>query len=95
MVLLYGTGIDDLASVKRTLKNLVDWQSLGLELGLLYTSLEIIEREQLGNITACKTKMLAAWLQQQDNVSKNGAPSWAVLKVALEEMGEGQLASDL
>ena len=90
VVLLY-TGIDDLASVKRVLKNLVDWQSLGLELGLLYTTLEIIEREQRGNITMCKTKMLAAWLQQQDNVCQNGVPSWSVLRTALEEIGERQL----
>ena len=33
VVLLY-TGIDDLADVKRLLKNVNDWQSLGLELGL-------------------------------------------------------------
>ena len=92
VVLLY-TGIDDLASVKRALKNLVDWQSLGLELGLLYTTLEIIEREQRGNITACKTKMLAAWLQQQDNVTENGVPSWMVLRRALKEIGENELAT--
>ena len=63
----------DQASVRRVLKNLVDWQSLGLELGLLYTTLEIIEREQRGNITML---MLAAWLQQQDN-GQNGVPSWS------------------
>ena len=77
---------------------MVSWQSLGLELGLLYTTLEIIEREQRGNITMCKIKMLAAWLQQQDNVSQNGVPSWSVLRTALEEIGErqlGQLASEL
>ena len=94
VVLLY-TGIDDLANVRRVLKNLVDWQSLGLELGLFYTTLEIVEREQRGNITMCKTKMLAAWLQQQDNVSQNGVPSWSVLRTALEEIGERQLASEL
>ena len=94
VVFLY-TGINDLASVKRVLKNLVDWQSLGLELGLLYTTLEIIEREQRGNITMCKTKMLAAWLQQQDNVCQNGVPSLSVLRTALEEIGERQLASEL
>ena len=93
VVLLY-TGIDDLASVRRVLKNLVDWQSLGLELGLFYTTLEIIEREQHGNITMCKIKMLAAWLQQRDNVSQKGVPSWSVLRTALKEIGEGQLASD-
>ena len=92
VVLLY-TGIDDLFEVKMKLKNLNDWQSLGLALGLLYPTLERMEDEQRGAIEKCKTKMIAAWLQQQDNVCKNGVPSWAVLRKALEQIGENQLAS--
>ena len=94
VVLLY-TGIDDLASVRRVLKNLVDWQSLGLELGILYPTLKKIKKEQQGEISDCMMEMLAAWLQQQDNVSQNGVPSWSVLRTALEEIGERQLASEL
>ena len=94
VVLLY-TGIDDLVDVKKFLKSVVDWQSLGLELGLLYPTLEQIEEEQRGAIVKCKTKMLAAWLQQQDNVSRKGVPSWSVLRTALEEIGEHQLASEI
>ena len=40
-------------------------------------------------------EMLAAWLQQQDNVSQNGVPSWSVLRTALEGIGERQLASEI
>ena len=87
MVLLY-TGIDDLFKVKMALKNLNDWQSLGLALGLLYHTLERIEEEQHRDIEKCKTKMIAAWLQQQDNVCKNGDPSWVVLQTALKKIGE-------
>ena len=94
VVLLY-TGIADLFDVKMTLKNLNDWQSLGLALGLLYPTLERIDEEQRGAIEKCKTKMIAAWLQQQDNVCKNGDPSWVVLRTALEKIGERQLASEL
>ena len=93
-VVLLFTGIDDLVDVKKFLKDVVDWQSLGLELGLLYSTLEQIEEEQRGAIIKCKTKMLAAWLKQQDNVSRKGVPSWSVLRTALEEIGEHQLASD-
>ena len=59
------------------------------------SSLEQIEEEQRGAIVKCKTKMLAAWLQQQDNVSRKGVPSWSVLRTALEEIGEHQLASEI
>ena len=91
VVLLY-TGIADLSKVKKKLKNVVDWQSLGLALGILYPTLEKIEGEQRGVVEQCKTKMLASWLQQQDDF---GVPSWAMLRRALEEIGERQLANDL
>ena len=39
--------------------------------------------------------MLAAWLQQQDNVTKKGVPSWSTLKTALENIGEKELASEI
>ena len=63
-VITPSTGIADLDKVKTFLNNLVDWQSLGLKLGFLYT----IEIDHRGMAEQCKTKMLAAWLQQQDNV---------------------------
>ena len=94
VVLLY-TGIDDMFEIKMALKNLTDWQSLGLALGLLYPSLEKIEEEQRGVIEKCKTKMIAAWLQQHDNVSKKGVPSWSVLRTVLREIGEIQLADEI
>ena len=94
VVLLY-TGIGDLFKVKMTLKNLNDWQSLGLALGLLYPTLERIEEEQRGAIEKCRTKMIAAWLWRHDNVSNNGDPSWAVLRTALKKIDENELALQL
>ena len=81
--------------MKKSLKNLIDWQSLGLELGLLYPSLKRIEKEQRGDIDGCMREMLAAWLQQQDNVANKGAPSWSVLQTALRGIGENELASEI
>ena len=43
--------------MKKSLKNLVDWQSLGLELGLLYPTLKRIKKEQCGDINDCKMEM--------------------------------------
>ena len=78
-----------------TLKSLNDWQSLGLALGLLYPTLQRIEDEQRGTIEKCKTKMIAAWLQRQDNVSKKGIPSWEVLRTALVNIDENELAAKI
>ena len=69
-----------------------DWKDLGLQLGLLYPTLKRIDLEQRGIINSCKIDMLSAWLQQQDNVSQRGVPSWYVLKAALKRMGEHETA---
>ena len=92
-VLFLHTGIDDLVTVKKFLKSVVAWKNLGLELGLVYPTLQKIEREQHEKVDDCMMEMLAAWLQQQDNVSQKGVPTWSVLRTALEEIGERQLAS--
>ena len=68
------------------------WKDLGLQLGLLYPTLKRIDLEQRGIINSCKIDMLSAWLQQQDNVSQRGVPSWCVLKAALKRMGEHETA---
>ena len=81
--------------MKNSLKKLVRWQSLGLELGLLLTTLRRIEKEQHEDLDECKKEMLSAWLQQQDNVVKRGVPCWAVLKSALENIGENNLESEI
>ena len=78
--------------MKRFLNKLSNWFSLGLDLGVSYHTLQRIEEEKRGDIERCKTEMLAAWLQQQDNVSQVGAPSWSVLRRALGDIGENELA---
>ena len=86
--------IDDLFEVKIFLNELVDWQSLGLALGLHYSTLAKI-RNDLRDTHECKLAMLAAWLQQWDNVPQKGVPSWSVLRAALERMGENELADKI
>ena len=94
MVLLY-TGIADLFKVQLSINKVVSWKNLGLALGLHYHTLQKIEREQLGRIDDCVTEMLAAWLQQADDVSQYGTPSWSVLRSAFKRIGENVLAGQL
>ena len=94
VVLLY-TGIDDLFDVKMALKNLNDWQSLGLALGLLYPTLKKIDDDQRGKTDKCVTEMIAAWLEKKDNVANKGDPSWLVLQAALRKIDENELADKI
>ena len=95
LTLVFYTGIADLFKVRTFLKNLVDWEYLGLALGLLFPTLKKIKEEQHGVIEKCKMEMLAAWLQQQDNVTDNGVPTWSILKTALVNIGENELADTI
>ena len=84
---------NDLGDVLAAIRDLVDWKELGLQLGLLLSSLDKIDLEQRGRIDSCKIYMLSAWLEQQDNVTQKGVPSRSVLRAALQRMGEHELAN--
>ena len=92
---LYIAGIKRLVDVKHALKRVNDWQSLGLELGLFHPTLKKIEIDYREKVEQCKREMIAAWLNQQDNVLQVGVPSWSVLQTALREIGEREVANEL
>ena len=86
VVLLFIIGTKDFLVISNALKNLVEWHQLGLELGLLKPTLDMISSNNMKEIKACKREMLAAWLQWQDNVKQKGLPSWTRLLDALEQV---------
>ena len=84
------TDINDLSHLMIYLRNIsYQWQHLGLYLGLSYSILKAIEREQRGRASYCLREMLADWLQQ------SVSPSWSTLKTALKQMGEYELADTI
>ena len=64
---------------------------LGLRLGLLYSTLQKIE-EDLSGVDKRKRKVLAAWLQGEDN-SKDR--TWSTIVDALHEINHHSLADDI
>ena len=91
-VVLLHTAIGDLVEINKALENVNEWLLLGLQLGLIYPTLKRIEEEQHKNIKKCKTEMLAAWLQEKDNVVD---PCCADLKAALKSIGQNRVASEI
>ena len=86
------TADNDLCDVLAVIHDVNDWKELGLQLGLLYSTLTDIETYRRGKPSECRKDMLSAWLQQQDNVSQKGVPSWSVLRAALKQMEEHETA---
>ena len=80
-------GIDSLVRLLVFLKDFNDWRSLGLELGLLSSTLHHTETNY-SNVGSRKREMLAAWLSWMDNVdtAAYGKPSWARLQKALKKL---------
>ena len=89
------TAIDNLRDVLRVTGSLVKWMDLGLELGLSYSTLEAIEVERCKRVSDCRRDMFAAWLQMRDDVSTVGEPSWRVLKTALKNIKEKDVADKI
>ena len=86
------TAIEDLVDVLDVIRTVDNWMEFGLHLGLFYPTLNRIEKERQGARSRCNMDMLSAWLQQQDNVSQKGVPSWSVLRAALQSIGEHETA---
>ena len=95
VLLHYILDIKDLKLVKSLLSNFTDWESLGLELGLYYPTLEAIKIEEKERVKQCTMKMLVAWLKKTDNVSSYHGPSWQQLIESLRASEENGLADDI
>ena len=76
------TGIGDLVYVRRSLKTVLKWKELGLSLGLKDAQLNMIHKEQQGNMDYCMMQMLAIWLMNIPGAS------WLTLKAALNNIEE-------
>ena len=74
------TAIGDLLEVTNYLLDLgkTDIHNLGLTLGLHYPHLT-----KMGGSDTFRDDMIAAWLQKEDQVLKQGVPSWKTLVKAL------------
>ena len=73
----------DLSDVLESVKEVIDWKELGLQLGIEYSTLEEIEEEQRGRVRRCRREMLAAWLQGEDNAKEQ---TWSTLVDAVDKI---------
>ena len=71
----------DLVLIKVT-----EWYELGLQLGVKDAELEVIEKNNRGDLKACQRNMFRAWLRNTPN------PSYQQLSEALMAVGEAKEA---
>ena len=95
--LCYYIGTGDLNDVCKAVSDCVEWNRLGLELGLKYSRLQEIEIDKRGKNSHCRRDMIAAWLRnsKKDKVMKKGRPTWKQLIQALKNIGEISLSEEI
>ena len=64
----------------------IEWYDLGLQLGIDDTELDVIEKNNRGDLKACRRNMFRAWLRITPT------PSYQQLVEALMAVGEGKEA---
>ena len=80
--------------VRREIGSLPDWIDVGLELGLTIDTLREIKKDEK-SLGDCTREMLAAWLEQKDQVEAHGGPTWRQLASALRVYKQKGLAKTL
>ena len=68
--------------MSETVNVILEWYNLGLALGLLPRTLDVIQSQNV-DPTTCRRTMLTDWLRKKDHVSQTGHPSWRTLVRAL------------
>ena len=95
----YYIGVGDLVNVLVLLKEHgysgVSYYNLGLHLGLLSRTLDVIDRNNRGDVSGCLRECLKAWLKQNDDIKSIGGPTYDSLIQALRKMGENAVADGI
>ena len=91
----FSSGSSHVVFVMDWLESVTEYMRLGLELGLSYTSLNIIRQEQGRKVKDCKRTLLQTWLERADRVDEMGGTNKPALVAALRRMGEHRVADSI
>ena len=71
------------------------YYDLGLHLGLSARTLDIIAKDNAGDVESCLRECLKAWLEQADDVKSNGGPTHYSLIKALRKIEQNTVADGI
>ena len=76
-----------LTKLKNAKFNNANWRMLGLQLGLHKRTLDVIDSNHPRDTDRCHMECLTNWLTRDDDVDKQGKPTYNVLATALDNIG--------
>ena len=94
VIFIIGRLVDVINLLKRCCFPEIKWDDLGLNLGLLKNTLEVI-RKDCDTTSSCLTECLSQWLRRADNVDSRGGATYDSLSTALRSMNEVAVADEL
>ena len=96
-ILLKGTGriFALLILLKKYGYSGTSYYDLGLHLGLSTRTLDIIAKDNAGDVNSCLRECLKAWLEQADDVKSNGGPTHYSLIKALRKIEQNAVADGI
>ena len=71
------------------------YYKLGLHLGLSARTLDIINKNNAGDVDSCLKECLKAWLEQADDVKSNGGSTYYSLIKAFREIEQNAVADGI
>ena len=71
------------------------WMELGLKLGLIQPTLNLIEANHQHDVSRCLYECLTKWLKRADNVESVGPPTWDTLADGLHRINDNAVAKRL
>ena len=99
MLIYFLLDINDLVKIRDLLMKHgysgVNYYDLGLRLGLLPCTLDVIEKENKGDVSRGLRQCLTAWLEQRDNVKSIGVPTYDTLIQALRDEEKNAVADGI
>lgn len=73
-------------NINNALKDVLDWNGLGAELGISYVKIKEIEKNNQKQVAECRRDLIQHWME------KDVSSSWQKLCDALTNMGQSVLA---
>ena len=88
-------GHEELSQLLVLLSPIVNWNLLGIHLGIHHHELQKIDKEERGSVDNCLAAMLQRWIQEKDAVKKYGRATKESLVSALRKMDEIKLSETI
>ena len=87
---MHSSDIDDLGDVFDYVETLsAQWKVLATKLRIKLHTVEVIQKNNPGDVMTCLNEILGQWLKLNYDYQKHGRPSWQTLAKSVQSLNQG------